>query len=447
MVFFYKILFYFEVMNLPFTETFLHNCIAELGLPPLEQASIRDIVRLVNHLEMKSGIQFIRMEMGVPGLPPDAKGVDAEIGALKNGVASKYPPIVGIPDFKSQAAEFFRLYLNIHIHSDYFFPTTGAMQGALVSFLTVSRRYNKPTSTLFFDPGFPVQKIQQRILGLNYCSIDIDDARNNGFRYSIEEIIVRENVTSIVYSNPNNPTWLCLTEDELQVVGELADTHQIVVIEDLAYFGMDFREDYGHPGVAPYPPTIARYTSNYIILLSSSKIFSYAGQRIATMLISPEVYKARFPDLLRFFQTDKLGDAIVYGALYGTTAGTTHAAQYALADIFKEANTSTSNIYEPLFAYKERAKNTKAIFLQYGFHIVYDRDHHKPLADGFYYTLGYKKLSVEALVNRLLRCGIGAIGLYVTGSCRDGIRACVSQIKEHQYDWLHNRLKHFVTLG
>jgi hypothetical protein len=53
-----------------------------------------------------------------------------------------------------------------------------------------------------------------------------------------------------------------------------------VVIEDLAYFGMDFRKDISKPGVPPYQPTIAKYTDNYILLISTSKVFSYAGQRI-----------------------------------------------------------------------------------------------------------------------------------------------------------------------
>ena len=57
------------------------------------------------------------------------------------------------------------------------------------------------------------------------------------------------------------------------------------MIEDLAYLCMDFRRELGHPFQAPYQATVARYTDNYVLMLSGSKIFSYAGQRIASAAI------------------------------------------------------------------------------------------------------------------------------------------------------------------
>ena len=93
-------------------------------------------------------------------------------------------------------------------------------------------------------------------------------------------------MSSLIYSNPNNPTWICLTEEELSIIGELCRKYDVIAIEDLAYFGMDFRKDYLNPGEPPFQPTVARYTDDYVLLISSSKIFSYAGQRIAIMAIS-----------------------------------------------------------------------------------------------------------------------------------------------------------------
>jgi aspartate/methionine/tyrosine aminotransferase len=49
---------------------------------------------------------------------------------------------------------------------------------------------------------------------------------------------------------------------------------------------MDFRKDLSVPGEPPFQATVANYTSNYILLLSSSKAFSYAGQRTGVMIIS-----------------------------------------------------------------------------------------------------------------------------------------------------------------
>ena len=64
----------------------------------LGTASIREIVKLVNQIEKETGMKYIRMEMGVPGLPSLRLAIDAEIDALRKGVASDYPNIEGITD-------------------------------------------------------------------------------------------------------------------------------------------------------------------------------------------------------------------------------------------------------------------------------------------------------------------------------------------------------------
>ncbi len=61
-------------------------------------------------------------------------------------------------------------------------------------------------------------------------------------RPELESYLAQGNIAAIVYSNPNNPAWICLTEDELRTIGELATRYDAIVIEDLAYLCMDFRK-------------------------------------------------------------------------------------------------------------------------------------------------------------------------------------------------------------
>ena len=85
--------------------------ITESGLAKVGRASIREIVRLVNEIEGASGKKFVRMEMGVPGLEPAQVGIDAEIQALKNGVASVYPMIDGVPELKKEISRFVKNFI------------------------------------------------------------------------------------------------------------------------------------------------------------------------------------------------------------------------------------------------------------------------------------------------------------------------------------------------
>ncbi|MEZ5072895.1 MAG: pyridoxal phosphate-dependent aminotransferase [Bacteroidales bacterium] len=422
----------------------LKEVIEAFGIDSAGKASIRELVRIVNDVEARTGEKYIRMEMGVPGLDPTFVGTEAEMIALRKGVASLYPNIEGIEPLKKETARFVKLFLDVDVKPANCVPTVGSMMGAMAAFMVVNRSDRKRTGTLFLDPGFPVQKQQCLVLGHEYGSFDLYDYRGDRLKAKMREEISRGHYSSILYSNPNNPSWICLTEEELQIIGEISREFDVTVIEDLAYFGMDFRKDISRPGVPPFQSTVAKYTDNYLLLVSSSKAFSYAGQRIGMMIISPALFARSYPDLRRYYTSDRFGHAMIFGALYSLSAGASHTAQYALAAIFKAVNDGSYNYIEEVREYGKKAVIMKALFTRYGFRIVYDRDLDQELADGFYFTISYPGMEGSELVEALLYYGISAISLGITGSTRtEGLRACVSQVKRDQFPVLEERLKQF----
>ncbi len=428
----------------PIKSEVVNEVIDAFGIHPAGKSTIRELVKIVNDIEGITGEEFIRMEMGVPGLDPTFVGTEAEMIALRKGVASKYPNIEGILPLKEETARFIRLFLDVDVAPENCVPTVGSMMGGMAAFMVVNRSDHKRTGTLFLDPGFPVQKQQCLVLGHNYGSFDLYDFRGNNLKAKMEEEIGKGNYSSILYSNPNNPSWICLNEEELKIIGEISMKHDLTVIEDLAYFGMDFRKDLSRPGVPPFQPTVAKFTDNYLLLVSSSKAFSYAGQRIGMMVIAPGLFNRKYPDLRRYYTSDKFGHAMIYGALYALSAGASHTAQYALAAIFKAVNDESYNYISEVKEYGEKAAIMKALFKKYGFRIVYDMDLDEPIADGFYFTLSYPGFEGPQLVEKLLYYGISAISLGITGSTRtEGLRACVSQVRRDQFGILEERLKQF----
>jgi aspartate/methionine/tyrosine aminotransferase len=410
----------------------------------LDRASIREIVHLVNLIEEKTGVKFVRMEMGVPGLNTPSIAIEAEVAALRNCVASVYPDISGIESLKKETARFIKLFLNVDIDPQGCIPTVGSMMGAMVSFLVANRNDRSKEGTLFIDPGFPVQKQQVKMLGHDYSSFDIINYRGAKLKDKLESYLKPGKISSLLFSNPNNPSWICLTEEELSIIGELCRKYDVIVIEDLAYFGMDFRKDYSNPGRPPFQPTVAHYTDEYIMLISSSKIFSYAGQRIGMMAISDKLFNRSYPDLLRYYSTDKFGHSAIFGALYGLSAGVTHSVQYGLAALLKAVNNGEYRFRDDVMDYGEKAREMKKMFVSNNFQIVYDRDLDEPLADGFYFTISYPGMQGDELIKQLLRYGVSAISLVTTGSSRhDGLRACVSLVPRKQFSDLEVRLKKF----
>lgn len=334
--------------------------------------------------------------------------------------------------------------MNIDVSASSCIPSVGSMQGGYATFMLVSNLDPKKDTALFIDPGFPVQKMQFQVMGHKYTDFDVYNFRGEKLRTKLEEILSKGNINSIIYSNPNNPSWICFTEQELQIIGEMANKYDVVIVEDLAYFGMDFRKNISQPGKAPYQSTVANYTDNYILLISSSKAFSYAGQRLGMVCFSDKLFVREYPQLKKRFGVAAMGYTFIQRLVYTLSSGTCHSSQYALAAMFKAANEGAFNFVDDLREYEEKASVMKKIFTENGFNIVYDKDIDQQLADGFYFTISYAGMTGGELLKNLLYYGISAITLSTCGSERtEGLRACVSQVNTNQFGDLEKRVKQF----
>lgn len=415
--------------------------VRRLMILDLGSATIRQICTLAGEIEREAGEPMVHLEIGNPGLEAEQVGVRAEIHALECGVANKYPAIQGIPELKEAGSEFIKAFLDIDIPGKCIIPTVGSMQGSFTLQLLLSQRLKEKDTMLFLNPGFPAHISQAKVLGIKTEQFDIYKYRGVALEEKLEEVLSKGNVTGLLYSNPNNPAWTNLTEAELEAIGRLATKYDCIVLEDLAYFGMDFRRDVSHPGVPPFGATVARYTDNYILMLSGSKIFSYAGQRIALVCMGPKVYERKYEFFEKFYEMPAFGDAYVFGVLYCASSGTSHSAQHGMAAMLAAAARGELKFIDHCSEYGRRAEIVKKIFTDNGFYIVYDMDGDSPIADGFFFTIGYPGMSGVELQQELIRYGVSSISLVSTGSEQEGIRACVSMISD---DEAFARLERFL---
>ncbi|MBR4620434.1 MAG: pyridoxal phosphate-dependent aminotransferase [Salinivirgaceae bacterium] len=416
----------------------------DLEINDIKTASIRQVGAIVRAAEKQTGTEFIHFEMGVPGLPPSAVGVEAECEALHRGVASKYPIIDGIPEVKEQASRFIKAFVNTDIKPEGCIPTVGSMQASFASLMLCSQLDPKKDTVLYIDPGFPVQKMQAGVIGVKVASFDIADFRGDKLEAKIESYFKQGNICAVLYSSPNNPSWMCLNDQELEVIGRLATKYDVVVIEDLAYMTMDFRQDFGTPFQPPYVVSVSHYTDNYVMLMSASKIFSYAGQRIAMACISDKLYQRHYQLLKDRYNIPRFGAAFGYVFLYTFSSGVSHSAQCAMAAMLKAACDGTYKFVADIKEYGDRARKIKEIMERHGFNVVYDKDNTVDVSDGFFFTIGYKNMPGAELLKELLYYGVSGIDLSTTGSTRNGIRACSSNIQPHHYALLDERMKLFA---
>ena len=427
-----------------FSEELVNQAVADLHIADLSKATIGEVLLVAQYLEKQTGIPFIRMDQGSPGLPVNKFGVEAEKAALDRGVGSQYPAAAGVPELKNEASRFVKAFMDIDVSPRSCVPTVGSVAGSFGSFIATTQRIPGKNKVLFIDPGFPIQKSQLRIIGAQWKAFDIYAHRGQVLREKLEEMLAEGDVAAIIYSNPNNPAWICLEEEELKIIGELATKYDVVVMEDLAYFCMDYRSDLGHPFQPPYPPTVARYTDNYILMLSASKIFSYAGQRMAMICISDALFERQYPALARRYNDSGVfGETLIASILYMITSGATASTQYAYAEMLRLSTEGKLNFVEDTREYAVRAERMKTIFTDNGFHIVYDHDVTQAVGDGFFFTIGYGDMEGGELLRELLYYGVSSISLSTTGSGQKGVRACTSRMNDELYPVLEERMKLF----
>ncbi|MDR0970788.1 MAG: pyridoxal phosphate-dependent aminotransferase [Bacteroidales bacterium] len=431
------------MQNIPFERTFVEDVLKRNNIPSVGSASIREVKKIIDDIEEKTNEKFVRMEMGIPGMGATSIGLDAQIKALKDGVASIYPDIYGTEELKKETAKFVKNFINLDIDDNCCVPTVGSMQGGFASFLTITKMNPNKQKVLFIDPGFPVQKLQCKVLGIETEHFDVYNFRGEKLKDKLESYLKSGDFACLIYSSPNNPAWFCFNDMELEIIGEVANKYDVTVIEDLAYFGMDFRKDYSQPGVAPYQPSVGHWAKKFVLLLSASKAFSYAGERIAVMVISKELFNYESENLNKFFSQKSFGKSLIFGALYALTSGTAHSPQYALSAIFHACNNGTFNFRDDLLIYREKAHRMKKALTENGFNIVYDKDMDVDIADGFYFTFSYPTMSGKEMLDELVYYGISAICLDITGSKEEGARACVSLVPMEMIDVFEERLKIF----
>jgi len=416
-------------LKVQFDRASIDRLLAEAGID-FSRLNIEELWRLISSIEKNLGIKYQRMDFGVPGLPPPELALNAQMKALAYGaVAASYPPYDGVAELKLAAARFVQKFLGIDVEPECCIVTCGSTHGSFIAQAVAGRRYQNKDTMLFLDPGYPPMRAQAKFLGLKCQGIDLYHHRGQQLIETVTQVTNSGNIAAICWSSPNNPTWNVLTDKELCGVAEICGRKDIIAIEDATYLGMDFRYKFNTEMAISFPPSIAHHTDNYFLLLSASKMFSYAGERVGLLITSRSMMNRSYEGLEETFGTSTVRRAINKG-VFNVTAGAPHSAQLGIAALLEAISNGEYNLTETLFEYGRRAQAIKDILLRNGFHLIYESDISAPVQNGFYFTFGYPGFSGVELLKELLYYGLTALPLSLFGSCRiDGLRACVALVR------------------
>ncbi len=422
------------VMSSGFPRDAVDQALQQAGID-FNQLDIQELWQQIDDLEKKLGLKYVRMDFGVPGLPPPQTAVWTQLQSIATEtVPATYPPAAGTTELKRAASAFLKSFLKLDIDAECCLPTCGATQAAFVAQAVAGRRDSTKNRVVHLEPGYPPVKEQTRFLGLEMSGIDLLEYRGARLIDQLHKHCQDGNTAAISWSSPNNPSGITLSEEELQGIAAVCKEHDVIAIEDAAYLCMSRNSS------PPRARSVAHFTDNFFLLLSASKMFSYAGERVGLLVTSRALWARSYEFLGRFFGCVQVDQALKR-AVFNLTAGAPHSAQLALAAAFNACARGEYDVIRVLSEYGRRADAVREILVQHRFRVLYTDD---PGDSGFYLTFAYPGFSAERLLKELLCQGIAALPLRLFGGSHpEGLRGCVGLLGAEDVKRLRQRMKVF----
>ncbi len=239
-------------------------------LKDFPSSPIRKLVKYADEAK-KRGKEVYHLNIGQPDIPaPDY--------ALKN-FAYRIPEVVaythsyGLEDLRRLWAEY---YKDIGIDIDYsnLVVTTGGSEAIMFALFSIAD---------FGDNAIVFEPVYTNYLGFaEFCGVELRayplDVRN-GFHFDNlngMEKLVDSKTRAIIVVNPNNPTGVVLSREEVELIVEFARRHNLWIIADEVYKEFVFEGDF-----------VSFLSTGYekvIVVDSLSKLFSMCGARVGALV-------------------------------------------------------------------------------------------------------------------------------------------------------------------
>ncbi|MBM1558217.1 pyridoxal phosphate-dependent aminotransferase [Sulfitobacter mediterraneus] len=220
-------------------------------------------------VQMKGDL--IHLELGMPAEDTPQHIKDATIAALQAGHVH-YSDLQGIPELRSAIADKLRQKNTMDISADEVIVTNGLTQASFAAFMAF---LDEGDEALLLAPYYPQHIGKAELAGAKVTIAPLDAA--NGF--SINRALLEPHINAatkvIALINPCNPTGRVYTRDELQVIADLAQEHDLLVLSDEVYEEITY-DNAAHISIASLPGMKERTIS----MFAFTKAYAMDGWRL-----------------------------------------------------------------------------------------------------------------------------------------------------------------------
>ena len=227
------------------------------------------------------GVDVVHMEIGEPHFDTPRFISDAGIQAIDAG-ATHYGPPAGIPELRRALASSIHEELGTALQAE----NVTVLPGSKMILMAILLAYTQPgDEVMVFEPGFPAYGAVARMLE---CVPKVVTLRaEDGFRPARAAldgaVTIRSRV--LVANWPSNPLGTVLRSDEAAMIHAFAQEHDILIVSDELYRGLEFVEGSSLFGVVNDP-------ARCILMDGFSKRWAMTGWRLAYAVASPDAASA-----------------------------------------------------------------------------------------------------------------------------------------------------------
>jgi len=222
----------------------------------------------------KAGKKIYHLNIGQPDIATPPAYFDA-VKDFSQPVL-EYAPSAGLPVLLDAVVDYYGKIGAPITAADVLISTGGseALQMLLACIL------DDDDEILIPEPFYPNYNTFVRLCGAKITPITTSP--EEGYKFAIRERVeacINEHTRAILFTNPGNPTGTVLTQEELQLMADIAKEHNLFIIGDEVYREFVYG---GEPLMSLLQ--LEGYEENVAVIDSVSKRFSACGARIGCLI-------------------------------------------------------------------------------------------------------------------------------------------------------------------
>lgn len=216
----------------------------------------------------------INLGQGFPDYDGPREVLDEAMRNIHEG-HNQYPPGIGVSDLRSAVAEHQKRFWNLSYDPDteilITMGATEALAGALLGIL------NPGDEVVVFEPLFDTYAGCVALAGAHLAPVTLRPQQSGRYGFDPQELrnAVTVHTRVILLNSPHNPTGMVFSDEELELVAEIAREHDLIIVSDEVYEHLTF-DGVTHTPIATLPGMFERT----ITISSGGKSFNTTGWKI-----------------------------------------------------------------------------------------------------------------------------------------------------------------------